>query len=242
MVLAMSVLVILDGLSHQVMVAKNIQQRIWVGGDLVVKSPQLVDMPLPTKDGLEQADSIKMATMLTHGSQSHLVHLQIISDNYPLAGSLVRKGRAELSEGEVWISEVLSSRHNLEVGAQVSIGDGEWTVADIVMSQDEQVFGMEAFNPSVYIRWGDQDRTGLVKPNARLNRYTYLGGDQAVSELRPLLESVLPKAAKVIDPSETLGRLDKMFTQVKNVLDMFRLLGYMTIGFLIHLGFEACSK
>ena len=222
----------LDALPTELAIAKQTYATSWSGGDLVIKSPRVIAKPDISESNSE---SIKLNTMLIFQDQAKLVHLQLIDSNYPLYGNVQVDGEA-LAKDTIWIDEKLARMLNIQIGDEIGLGDQAWTVSGFSSVQDEQVFDFEAFSPSVYIRLDQAADTGLIMPTSRLNHYLYFKTNDVEGLLEKLVD--IPADSRVIKPKESLGRVERILSEVFNMLWVIRLVGYVMAGFLIHLAFE----
>lgn len=230
--LSVLLLFCLDALPTELAIAKQTYATSWSGGDLVIKSPRVISLPA---EDVRYSESIKLSTMLIYEDQAKLVHLQLIDDKYPLYGQLQVEGNA-LSENSIWVDEKLARMLNIQIGDEVGLGDQVWIVSGFSNIQDEQVFDFEAFSPSVYIRLDQADNTGLIKSTSRLNHYLYFKTQDVAGLLASLGD--IPADSRVIKPQESLGRVERILSEVFNMLWVIRLVGYVMAGFLMHLAFE----
>jgi len=236
--LSFVLVLLLDGIPSQLIDMKRLYGSVWVGADVVVKQPQASDLPQQILDeGTAVSRSIKMSTMMLLQDDTYLIHLQLIDDQYPLLGRLAVYPNGLIPPGSVWMAEEFAQQIGLSLGDQVFIGDKSWTIAGFVTHQDEQVLDFKAFSPSVFMRYDQAADVGLISDISRLNHYTYFSSQDS-SVLAQQLREQLPKDARVIEPSESLGRIERLLSQVVNVLWISRLLGYVMAGFLMHLALE----
>jgi len=231
--LSILLLLLLDAVPTQLVSLKQTYAKVWSGGDLVVKQPSIHPINIQNQT---VSESIKIGTMMLYEDSAYLVHLQLIDQNYPLYGELISDQPGYIEPGTIWIAEEFSKQHNINIGDQVAIGDQVLNVSGYVQKQDEQVFDFEAFSPSVYMRIDESASLGLITETSRLNYYTYIKTDDPM--LASYLKNNIRADARLIEPEESLGRIDRVLSQVIDFLWVARLIGYMMAGFLIHLALE----
>lgn len=242
-VLSLILIFVLDAIPTQLIDSKQYFATTWAGGDLVIKQPRWAPLTLPGE--VESANSIKLSTMMLYADQVQLVHLQLIDDAYPLYGQieLIQAEDNSLStngnipDDSVLLDTNLANQLQISIGDTVTLGDKSFTVSGIVGRQDEQVFDFEAFSPSVFMRYDQADALGLISDTARLNHYVYLKTNDT-DALKTYLEAVLPKDTRIIQPRESLGRVERIISQVVDLLWIMRFFGYIMAGFLVHLALE----
>lgn len=234
-ILSFLLLLLLDAVPTQLIEMKQSYATQWVAGDLVIKQPNIQQIPeLLANERV--SESIKMGTMALYQDEAYLVHLQSIDDNYPLYGELLGPEGSIPKDG-VWVSQDFAEIHNMQITDQIAIGNSVFFIAGFVIRQDEQIFDFEAFSPSVFMRLDQVMDIGLVSDTSRLNHYIYTATDTP-KILAESLNEVLRADARVIQPEESLGRIDRVLVQVIDFLWIARLLGYLMAGFLMHLAFE----
>lgn len=238
-VVSMLLLFFLDAIPTQLSATKEQFATVWAGGDVIIKSPRVIDIP-DEKAIKASSQSIKMSTMMLIGDEAKLVHLQLIDDAYPLYGEL--KGTiGSIPTNGIWVAKSFAQQSQIKLGDKLGIGSQYFEVAGFVERQDEQVFDFEAFSPSVFIRIEEADSLGLITNTSRLNHYIYMQTDDDKG-LRKKLEEALPKDIRFIQPSESLGRVERVISEVFTILWVIRLVGYLMAGFLIHLALEYVSR
>jgi putative ABC transport system permease protein len=171
--------------------------RQLLGGDAVVVS----DNPIPAEFfkqvktfGLAQVQTLSFPTMARApdavGGASKLVALKVVEPGYPLRGRLRVSEQPELAgaltndipaPGQAWVEVALLDALNLQLGAQVLLGDSTLKVSRIVVNEPDRGAGFMNFAPRIMINQADVQATGLVQPASRLTyRLAVAGEEQAV--------------------------------------------------------------
>jgi putative ABC transport system permease protein len=171
--------------------------RQLLGGDAVVVS----DNPIPAEFfkqvktfGLAQVQTLSFPTMArapdAAGGASKLVALKVVEPGYPLRGRLRVSEQPELAgaltndipaPGQAWVEVALLDALNLQLGAQVLLGDSTLKVSRIVVNEPDRGAGFMNFAPRIMINQADVQATGLVQPASRLTyRLAVAGEEQAV--------------------------------------------------------------
>lgn len=235
--LALSFILIfsLDAIPTQLMASKQQYASVWAGGDLVVKQHKYQE--IESLETEKTSMSIKLSTMMLANDQVYLVHLQLIDDQYPLYGALEANTDTPIPEDGVWVDQVFAGQVGLAMGDTVIVGERTLVVSGLTSQQDEQIFDFEAFSPSVFVRYDQAKSLGLISETSRLHHYTYISTDSP-GQLSNKLQALLPKDAQVIQPKESLGRVERVITQVAEILGVLRFVGYIMAGFLVHLALE----
>jgi putative ABC transport system permease protein len=124
------------------------------------------------------------------GGASKLVALKVVEPGYPLRGRLRVSEQPELAgaltndipaPGQAWVEVALLDALNLQLGAQVLLGDSTLKVSRIVVNEPDRGAGFMNFAPRIMINQADVQATGLVQPASRLTyRLAVAGEEQAV--------------------------------------------------------------
>ena len=237
--LATLLIVLLDGLPNYFVALKETYSTAWVAGDLVIKSTDEIPVPeLLQQNDIDVSESIKLSTMLQYRDETTLVHLQFIDSAYPLLGSFVSTSNS--MEDGVWVSQNIVDQTGLKIGDNVAIGDAEYKITGIVTRQDEQIFDFAAFSPSVFLPMSEKSNTGLVSNTAKFSYYIYAKLKTGNAEaLANQLKESLDKSSRVIVPTESLGRIERVYNQLVKFIDAIKLAGYLMTAALLHMMFSS---
>ncbi len=142
-----------------------------IAADLLVRGDQVLDPAFETKakqEGLRTAKTIIFPTMARFQSQSKLVALKAVSDEYPLRGQLTLKfGSKGLSAQEIWIDEQLAKQLDLSIGQRIELGSSEFKITDIILKEMDRGAAFINFSPRVMIREADLAKTELLGLGSR---------------------------------------------------------------------------
>jgi len=171
--------------------------RQLLGGDAVVVS----DNPVPAAFiaqvkalGLAQVQTLSFPTMArapeAAGGAIKLVALKVVAPGYPL------RGRLRVSEqhdgvgaptrdipgtGQAWVDAALLDALDLQVGADLLLGDASFKVNRVIVNEPDRGAGFMNFAPRVMINQADVQATGLIQPASRLSyRLAVAGPEQQV--------------------------------------------------------------
>ncbi|MDL2354780.1 MAG: FtsX-like permease family protein [Pseudomonadota bacterium] len=159
-----------------------------LGADLLVNA----DQPLPAgwraeaqRRGLLLADTVTFPSMAQAGegeqSLAQLASVKAVSQHYPLRGQLKvttsvdqasaghgDKTSATPSPGSVWVDANVLSGLKTAVGAQLKLGDKQFTIARIIAAEPDRGPSFANFAPRVMLSTADLAATGLVDNGARV--------------------------------------------------------------------------
>ena len=168
--------------------------RQMLGGDAVVAS----DNPIPPTFflqiktlGLAEVQTLSFPTMArapdAAGAATKLVSLKVVEPGYPL------RGRLRVSEqpgavgaltqqipgpGQAWVEVALLDALNLQMGADLLLGDSTFKISRIIVNEPDRGAGFMNFAPRVMINQADVQATGLIQPASRLNYRLAVAGDE----------------------------------------------------------------
>jgi putative ABC transport system permease protein len=168
--------------------------RQMLGGDAVVAS----DNPIPPAFflqiktlGLKQVQTLSFPTMArapdAAGAGTKLVSLKVVEPGYPLRGRLrvsEQPGAAGAltqdipGPGQAWVEMALLDALNLQVGADLLLGDSTLKISRIIVNEPDRGAGFMNFAPRVMINQADVQATGLIQPASRLNYRLAVAGDE----------------------------------------------------------------
>ncbi len=106
-----------------------------------------------------------------------LAKLKVVQKGYPFYGRVVLKSGQDfssvLNKGSIIVAPTLLDRLNLEVGAQLQVGNAILTISDVVLAEPDQPVNFFFLGPRIFISADDLGRLDLLKKRSRV-RYSYL--------------------------------------------------------------------
>lgn len=168
--------------------------RQMLGGDAVVVSDNQIPAAFFQQVktfGLKQVQTLSFPTMArapdSAGAGTKLVALKVVPPGYPLRGRLrvsEQPGAAGAltqdipSPGQAWVEVGLLDGLNLQVGADLLLGDRTFKISRIINNEPDRGAGFMNFAPRVMINQVDVQATGLIQPASRLNYRLAVAGDE----------------------------------------------------------------
>lgn len=177
LVLSLATYLTLDSIQQSVDTYINDNQRALVGGDLILNSKQ--DWP---SEILAQVETVadtqivydyQFSAMVVTDEQTLLASVKAVSPAYPLYGE------AELASGQpLWqqlsaanvvvAPEVLNSL-NASVGDQITIGDAEFIISDVLTKEPDRPLTAFGFGGRVLMHQDALAATNLLGQRSRIN-------------------------------------------------------------------------
>ena len=198
--LSLATYLTLDSVQQSVDSYINDNQRALVGGDLILNSKQ--DWP---SEVLSQVETIpdtqtvydyQFSAMLVNDEQTLLASVKAVSPSYPLYGT------AELASGQpLWeqltpdnvivAPEVLSSLQ-ASVGDRITIGDGQFTINDVLTKEPDRPLTTFGFGGRVLMHQDSLAATNLLGQRSRVNYRIEMAGDpELITTQRATLTEIL---------------------------------------------------
>ncbi len=165
---------------------------------------------------LQTAKTMSFPSVVFKGESSALSSVKVVSDNYPLRGS-VRVADQLFGEqrvvdgipanGEIWADGALLARLGADIGDTVAIGELDLRVSAVLTYRPDQSIGFASLAPSVLMNIEDINRSGLIGEGSRV-RYALLvaGDEQAVSDFNAAIEDELPDSVRIRSQEESSER------------------------------------
>ena len=172
------------------------------------------------EEGLATAEQVSTRSMAFGEQKMSLVDLRAVSPQYPLKGEIQLAdkpfGTTTATDklpasGEIWIDSRLFQLLDVEIGETVYIGDGEFTVGQVLSEIPDQGFSVFNTDPMVLIALEDLARTNITGPGSRVTYKVYFTGEDSLIEayydwLRPNLDDELHRWQRVGDDESAIGR------------------------------------
>lgn len=199
--LAVAALTAVGFLTDRIGKAVSRQANEVLAADLRLRSQERVPdewRDLAHDYGLEAAETMSFPSVVFAGDQSALATIEVVSDGYPLRGS-VRISDALFGEqrtvdgipepGEVWADGALLARVGADVGDTLAVGELNLRVSAVLIYRPDQSIGFASLAPSLLLNIDDISSSGLIGVGSRV-AYALLvaGDDKAVAEFNAAIE------------------------------------------------------
>jgi putative ABC transport system permease protein len=185
--------------------ALRTQATSLLGADLVIAS----DAKLPEsfeadarQAALQQARTVSFPSMVLANGRSQLASIKAVSDGYPLRGSLRlfesgfsgpdRAAQGIPKPGEVWMDPQIAQQLGLKRGDAVALGDGRFTLTELISMEPDRGANFANFAPRVMLRLDELEATQLVQPASRVTyRYLLAGPAAAIASYEAQAKAVI---------------------------------------------------
>ena len=166
--------------------------------------------------GLLTAETMLFPSVVFKDESSALSAIKVVSDNYPLRGS-VRVADQMFGEqrvvdgipasGEVWADGALLARVGADIGDTLAIGELDLEVSAVLTYRPDQSIGFASLAPSLLMNIDDVDRSGLIGEGSRVSYALLVAGDeQSVADFNTAIEDELPDSVRIRSQEESSER------------------------------------
>lgn len=225
---------VVGALGSRIEQAMQIRTSAILGADAILGSTRPLNREywtLAEELGLETADSISFMSMLTNGSESRLVNVRAVSENYPLRGEILIKSdtspegyveyRRPPDQGAVWAVTQAVVDLGLNQQGILQIGDMQADFAGEILLDPEGGADRIRFAPRVLMNMGDLESTGLLTPASRARYRLLVAGDREAIEAFD--EAVRPKLASYEEMAVADIRRDEVNSTIGRIISYIRL-------------------
>ncbi|MGP4951975.1 ABC transporter permease [Psychrobacter sp. T6-1] len=221
--LSLATYLTLDSIQQAVNTYITDNQRALVGGDLVLESNQ--EWPAQV---LEQVRSLpetqvvydhQFSSMAVTEEQTLLVRIKGVTPAYPLYGEAqTASGKPlwqQLRPDTIVIAPEVLQGLNADVGDTVTIGDGQFTISDVLTKEPDRPLSAFDFGGHVLMQEDALEATNLLGQRSRVRyRIEMAGDEETISALNEQLEQTLTSY-----PNIRLSDIDSEDTQVSRISD-----------------------
>lgn len=217
LVVSLSVLVTMGGLTYQLHAGMQATTRNLLAGDRVIVSPSPLSPELLHHihdRGADIAVSVTFPTMLVHGNQMQLASVRAVSDQYPLYGMLTLQPQGRIQPGEIWLSDSLQKLLGVHTGDMVQVGMLNLRVAGTVVSEPDQDLNPFALAPRAFMAEADVAAAQILMPGSRAEFRVFLRGlSDTMTAMDHWLVPQLSAEQKWITPAQSSSRYQVIFQQ-----------------------------
>jgi putative ABC transport system permease protein len=221
--LSLATYLTLDSIQQAVNTYITDNQRALVGGDLVLESNQ--EWPAQV---IEQVRSLpetqvvydhQFSSMAVTEEQTLLVRIKGVTPAYPLYGETqTESGKPlwqQLRPDTIVIAPEVLQGLNASVGDSVTIGDGQFTISDVLTKEPDRPLSAFDFGGHVLMQEDGLAATNLLGQRSRVRYRIEMAGDEdTIAALNEQLEQTLTSY-----PNIRLSDIDSEDTQVSRISD-----------------------
>ena len=183
--LSLATYLTLDSIQQSVARYINDNQRALVGGDLVLNSkqdwPNEVVTQVETLAPTQTVYDYQFNAMVVTDEQTLLTRVKAVSPNYPLYGEVeLASGKPlweQLTSDHVVVAPEVLKSLNARVGDQITIGDAEFTISDVLTKEPDRPLTAFGFGGRVLMQEDALAATNLLGQRSRINYRIEMAGD-----------------------------------------------------------------
>lgn len=240
--LSIVTLISLNGFSASVRTSMQKDAKALHAADIIIHSHYDLSPPVINKVGRLEAEKEISGTRIWEfysmvrprdNEDSLLAKLKVVQPGYPFYGKVVLKSGREFSsvlkKGSIIVAQALLDRLQLDVGAQLHIGNATLKISDIVLAEPDQPVNFFFLGPRVFIHADDLKEMDLLKKRSRV-RYSYLikvYGSGKVDAIAGHLRTAANEDLEYVDTFRTARSAVKRFFD--NLLFFLSLIGIFTL-------------
>lgn len=171
---------------------------------------------LAAEYGLDTAETMSFPSVVFAGDNSTLASINVISDGYPLRGTVrvadqlfgeQREAQGIPESGEVWADGTLLARVGADIGDLLSVGELELRISAVLTYRPDQSIGFASLAPSLLMNAADISRSGLIGAGSRVSYALLVAGDEdAVSGFNAAIQDKLPESVRIRSQEESSER------------------------------------
>ncbi|WP_237059998.1 ABC transporter permease [Microbulbifer sediminum] len=231
LVLAVACVTAIAHFSDRLTRAMHIQSQTFLAAERVVRSSKPVDpawIDEARDRGLERAETVSFASMLSAGEQFQFAAIKAVSAGYPLVGHLEMRTATEAPRevvargpgaGEVWLEPRLLPLLELEMGDRLQVGEAELLVSGLLDHEPDRSDNLFSMGARVMMNIADLPATNIIQPGSRVRyRYLFAGDDAALESYFKWLEPRLTEHQRVIDLREGQPRVASALDRAESFL------------------------
>jgi putative ABC transport system permease protein len=165
---------------------------------------------------LETAETMSFPSVVFAGDESALATIKVVSDSYPLRGSVrvsdtlfgeQREVDGVPARGHVWADGALLARVGADVGGRLTVGELDLEVSAVLTYRPDQSIGFASLAPSLLLNIDDISGSGLIAEGSRVTFALLVAGDDgAVADFNEAIQDKLPDTVRVRSQEESSER------------------------------------
>ena len=222
------------------------ESKQFLGGDLKFESSSALDESNFPDGNYTYAMIYEFGSVLGAKNNFQLSSVKSVSSPYPLVGEIeiLKKGNDEVikrsppKSGEVWLDSKLARLLEVTPGEEINIGEKDFYVSGIIISESDRGAGSFAFAPKAIMNSADLEEANVIQPGSRV-RYSYLfsAAGENIQKLENFFQSIKKPGDEIVTPDNEASPLGRAINRASN----FFLLGALLAIILSSLAIAICS-
>ena len=234
--------------------ALQLQTAEFLGGELKFESSQEIssdNLEVIKRLDLNQTKMVLFASVIASQSEMQFSSIKVVDSSYPLVGQLQleppynENSRLKQTphKNSVWLDKRLLDLLRANLGDKISIGDADFTVTHVLVSEPDRGSNNYAFAPKAIIGISDLPQTNIIQPGSRV-RYAYLysGPADNLETLNKIFERIKEPGDKITLANDNEGSLGKTIERSGNFFLLGSLLAVLMSAFTIGISTQKFSR
>tara|TARA_A100001234_G_scaffold69532_1_gene61269 strand:+ start:570 stop:3047 length:2478 start_codon:yes stop_codon:yes gene_type:complete len=222
------------------------ESKQFLGGDLKFESSSALDETQFPEGNYAYTVIYEFGSVLASEQKFQLASIKSISSPYPLVGEIELANHENIREikktppeaGTVWLDARLSNLLSTAVGEKINIGEKDFLVKGIIISEPDRGAGSLAFAPKAIMNSADLVSANVIQPGSRVRySYLFLAPPESISELETFFQSIKKPGDEISSPDNEASPLGRAIERASN----FFLLGALLAIILSSLAIAICS-
>ncbi|HIC27740.1 MAG TPA: hypothetical protein EYO81_05675, partial [Gammaproteobacteria bacterium] len=233
--------------------ALMMETQEFLGGDLKFESNDLIEDEAYEKIqklNLKTSEMVQFASMLSSQGNLQLASIKAVDKNYPLVGEMELQSESfnEIvknppRKGQVWLDRRLMDILDLQIGEMVSIGEADFSVSHIIITEPDRASNSFAFAAKAIINMEDLASTNVIQPGSRVRFASlYVGEKDEILLLKNILENAKQPGDDIREATDSNDSLGKAIERSGNFLLLGGLLAVLMAGFTVGISSQKFAR
>jgi putative ABC transport system permease protein len=233
----------------------NFQAAEFLAADMVVSSPELIHthyLQQAKKLNLKQSQTSEFSSMLIENEQFLLAGIKVVSDNYPLHGTLKVRQETYTQEqtlkhgpkkGEVWIESRILSALQLKLGDPLQIGEIPLLVSHIITYEPDKRGDLYSLSPRVMMNAADLSATKILQPGSHVHHfYQFSGAEADIVKFKEWLKPQLTASQRLMDIYDDRPKIGSALQKAERYLGLSSIVVVLIAGVAIAMATRRFSE
>ncbi len=233
----------------------NFQAAEFLAADLVVSSPELIKthyLQQADKLNLQQSQTSEFSSMLIENEQFLLAGIKVVSDNYPLHGTLkVRKDTYAQEQilqhgpkqGEAWVESRILSALQLKLGDPLQVGELPLLVSHIITYEPDKRGDLYSLSPRVMMNVADLAATKILQPGSHVHHFfQFAGAEVDIVNFKQWLKPQLTASQRLMDIYDDRPKLGSALQKAERYLGLSSIVVILIAGVAIAMATRRFSE
>ena len=234
--------------------ALQLQTAEFLGGELKFESNQ--EISSDNLKGIERLDvnqtkMVLFASVIASQTEMQFSSIKVVDSGYPLVGQVQLEPpykenihiKQTPHKNSVWLDKRLLDLLNANLGDKISIGDADFTVTNVLVSEPDRGSNNYAFAPKAIIGISNLPQTNIIQPGSRVRyAYLYTGLTDDLETLKRIFETIKRPGDRITLASDSEGSLGKTIERSGNFFLLGSLLAVLMSAFTIGISAQKFSR